>query len=88
MQSTTYTTIGNVRECCDHDHRSVVAATECVRRDHRGCQRVGGYSDRRIYARNAEHRTSGRAYLRAEPGRPPANARELDDNETAFYFET
>ncbi len=48
-----------------------------------GCKLSGGYSDRRIYARDGEHRTAGRAYLRAEPGRPPANARELDDNETA-----
>jgi hypothetical protein len=44
----TYTTIGSVRGCCGHDHRSIGAAQRCLARDARGCRAQGGYSDRYI----------------------------------------
>lgn len=43
-----WTTEGNVRGCCGHHHRSVETAIDCLARDHRGCESVGGYSDRRV----------------------------------------
>ena len=44
----TYTTIGSVRGCCGHQHRTIEAAQQCVNRDHAGCVRQGGYSDRSV----------------------------------------
>lgn len=43
-----YTTIGSVRGCCDHKHRSLLTAMKCIGRDHDGCAKQGGYSDRYI----------------------------------------
>lgn len=43
-----YTTSGSVRGSCGHRHRTVAAATKCMRRDHEGCVSQGGYSDRII----------------------------------------
>jgi len=43
-----YTTIGSVRGCCGHRHRSLETAEECLERDRRGCARHGGYSDRDV----------------------------------------
>ena len=65
MTATTYTTIGPVRECCGHEHRTEEAALRCISRDQTGCRRQGGYSDRSIYSRTAEQRARGRAYLTA-----------------------
>ena len=45
---TRYTTVGSVRGRCSHAHRSLDTALACIDRDHRGCQRQGGYSDRRV----------------------------------------
>lgn len=45
---TLYTTVGSVRGCCQHLHRSESAAEECVRDDADGCATQGGYSDRRV----------------------------------------
>lgn len=45
---TTYTTRGEVRGCCGHAHRTIEAAERCRARDQRGCERQGGYSDRRV----------------------------------------
>ena len=47
-KATTYTTIGSVRGCCGHQHRTIEAAQQCVNRDHAGCVRQGGYSDRSV----------------------------------------
>lgn len=41
-----YTTVGDVRGCCDHKHRSIRTAVECLGRDQGRCARQGGYSDR------------------------------------------
>ena len=46
--SDTYTTIGRVRGCCGHQHRSIEAAQRCVNRDQAGCAKQGGYSDRSV----------------------------------------
>jgi hypothetical protein len=43
-----YTTIGSVRGCCGHHHRTIAAAEMCLTRDQRGCKSQGGYSDRRV----------------------------------------
>lgn len=43
-----YRTYGPVRGYCGHTHRTVDAAIACLARDQRGCERQGGYSDRRI----------------------------------------
>ena len=47
--SVKYTTIGDVRGCCGHKHRSIEAAKACIEKDHRGCNKQGGYSDRTVY---------------------------------------
>ena len=44
----TYTTQGSVRGCCGHQHRTIEAAQRCAARDHAGCVRQGGYSDRSV----------------------------------------
>lgn len=41
-----YTCKGNVRGSCRIKHRTLRAAIACCRRDQRGCEKVGGYSDR------------------------------------------
>ncbi|MCY4511287.1 MAG: hypothetical protein OXG35_30635 [Acidobacteria bacterium] len=84
---TTFTTIGRARESCGHEHRSLETALRCLARDVRGCDAQGGYSDRQVYARDKHHRENGRPYLRSQPGQPPANARNLNDDEQA-YLET
>lgn len=43
-----YITIGSVRGACPHVHRTLSAAEKCLARDRAGCDRHGGYSDRRI----------------------------------------
>ena len=45
---TTYTTIGSVRGCCGHKHRTIKAAVDCIKRDQSGCAIQGGYSDRDV----------------------------------------
>lgn len=45
---TTYTTIGSIRGCCDHNHRTLTGAARCLAKDQKGCESQGGYSDRRI----------------------------------------
>jgi len=49
MTKTYYTTDGDVRGACDHQHRTPGAAWACIARDHAGCARQGGYSDREVY---------------------------------------
>ena len=44
-----YTTWGSVRQGCNHAHRSIKAAKNCIRADNRGCHWQGGYSDRFIW---------------------------------------
>lgn len=41
-----YTCRGAVRGGCGVHHRTVRAAVRCCMRDQRGCEKVGGYSDR------------------------------------------
>jgi len=41
-----YTTKGNVRGSCGHQHRSIRTAEKCRQRDAAGCRSQGGYSDR------------------------------------------
>jgi len=43
-----YTCDGSVRGSCGVKHGSPEAAGNCTRRDHRGCVRQGGYSDRTL----------------------------------------
>ncbi len=43
-----YTTLGRVRGCCGHEHRTLQTAERCLREDERGCKTQGGYSDRRV----------------------------------------
>tara|TARA_R110000824_G_scaffold210748_2_gene396616 strand:+ start:89 stop:298 length:210 start_codon:yes stop_codon:yes gene_type:complete len=45
---TYYTTKGDVRGYCGHEHRSIETAAKCVKRDMAGCQSQGGYSDRSV----------------------------------------
>ena len=45
---TTYTSSGNVRGDCGHQHRTIAAAAKCSQRDQAGCRSQGGYSDREI----------------------------------------
>lgn len=44
-----YTTSGNVRGACGHNHRSLIAAHQCQARDSRDCKAARGYSDRRLF---------------------------------------
>ena len=55
---TTYTTVGDIRGWCGHAHRSIRTAAACLERDRRGCARQGGYSDRRVVARDPGHRAN------------------------------
>lgn len=48
--TTIYTTKGNVRGECGHEHRTEAAAQACLERDQRGCASQGGYSDRVVEA--------------------------------------
>lgn len=48
--TTIYTTIGSVRGCCGHRHRSAEAAERCLDRDRARCAEHGGYSDRTVVA--------------------------------------
>lgn len=43
-----FTTWGSVRGGCDHLHRTVDEAEDCVDSDAAGCARQGGYSDREV----------------------------------------
>jgi len=43
-----YFTDGPVRGNCGHRHKSRTTADRCLRRDRRGCEGQGGYSDRSI----------------------------------------
>jgi len=62
--SKTYTTIGSVRGCCGHKHRTIEAAVDCIKRDQSGCRSQGGYSDREVrYAGGAELRESDWEYV-------------------------
>lgn len=45
---TTYTTSGDVRGECGHQHRTLSGAVRCLESDQRGCESQGGYSDRHI----------------------------------------
>ena len=55
----TFTTVGSVRECCGHEHRTYRAARACLERDARGCAKQGGYTDRWVVVRDPEHREYG-----------------------------
>ena len=46
--TTKYTTIGEVCGSCEHAHRTIYAAFQCVSKHRRGCNSMGGYSDRGI----------------------------------------
>ena len=52
--TTVYTTIGSVRGCCGHRHKSREAAERCLAEDQRGCERQGGYSDRVVVESDAD----------------------------------
>ncbi len=43
-----FTTWGSVRGCCDHAHRTLQAAEQCIERDHRACAERGSRSDRTV----------------------------------------
>ena len=43
-----YTTWGPIRGCCGHLHRTYETAVRCISRDHRGCVKQGGYTDRML----------------------------------------
>lgn len=43
-----YTTWGNVRGCCGHEHTAFGDAERCRAEDARGCRSQGGYSDRQV----------------------------------------
>lgn len=45
-----YTCKGSVRGRCGHQHRTVVSAALCLRKDRRECRALGGgsYSDRTV----------------------------------------
>ena len=59
-----YTTYGAVRGYCGHNHQNRTTALACLRRDREGCAAQGGYSDRGVYAIDAE------GYLMCEDGSP------------------
>ena len=60
----TYTTQGNVRGCCEHKHRTIEAAKRCIDRDHAGCVRQGGYSDRTVvYSDGSELSSDDQDYV-------------------------
>lgn len=61
---TTYTTSGSVRGCCGHRHRTIEAAKRCIDKDHAGCARQGGYSDRTVvYYDGSELNSDDRDYV-------------------------
>ena len=68
MADIRYTTWGSVRGGCGHEHRTLLAAYKCVRRDQRGCAGQGGYSDRHVRALDPEH-TRGECDTTQGPGR-------------------
>lgn len=43
-----YIVKGDIRGHCGHEHRCLRTAARCSDNDHVGCQRQGGYSDRRV----------------------------------------
>ncbi len=47
-ETQTYTTRGDVRGSCGHQHRTIGAAERCAARDQTYCARQGGYSDRSV----------------------------------------
>jgi hypothetical protein len=55
--TTTYECSGSVRGSCGHAHRTLSGAVACRSRDHRGCARQGGYSDRRVVRTDGETMT-------------------------------
>ena len=62
--SDTYTTMGSVRGCCGHKHRTIEAAKRCIDRDHAGCVRQGGYSDRTVvYSDGSELSSDDQDYV-------------------------
>ncbi len=64
-----YTTWGSVRQGCDHAHKSIETALDCLHRDQSGTASQGGYSDRSI--RVLEPGDSASAYdTQRGPGRP------------------
>ena len=56
--STTYTTRGDVRGECGHQHRSLRTAEKCRQRDADGCRGQGGYSDRHVCRGDGEPLTT------------------------------
>jgi hypothetical protein len=44
--TTTYTTRGDIRGCCGHNHRTMSSAVRCLISDQAGCRLQRGYSDR------------------------------------------
>lgn len=66
--SESYTTYGSVRGDCGHQHRTIEAAQRCADRDNRDCRKIGGYSDRRVYAEcDVERNMFGSVYYAARP---------------------
>ena len=61
---TIYTTIGSVRGCCGHKHKTYEAAQACMHADQAGCARHGGYSDRQVVSSDDD------GYLIGENGQP------------------
>lgn len=47
-----WTTEGSIRRCCGHRHRTEEAAERCLKKDQRGCEAQGGYSDRIVIFRS------------------------------------
>ena len=63
-----YTTWGPVRQGCDHAHKTIETALDCLHRDRSGAASQGGYSDRSI--RIIEDRAEASAYdMQRGPGR-------------------
>lgn len=50
--TTRYICTGSVRGQCQHIHRTLTGAVDCLRRDRRACKRQGGYSDRAVERTN------------------------------------
>lgn len=74
-----YTTWGSVRGGCRHLHRIVAAVEACLDKDHRGCQRQGGYSDRTLLVSDADgifHDRQGHSY---HPYGPTCSALSVSD---------
>ena len=72
-----YTTWGSIRGGCDHEHRTLRAAYQCLRRDQRGSVGQGGYSDRHVRALDPEH-VRGEYDVTQGPGRA-VNSDEQDE---------